>query len=632
MSYFKPGGSVVASNRDDGPQWCVFSVDESGQLNVAWSGELPLTPPLPWLGPIKIGPENLTIPGAQLAVSRQFGTDQIAVFLFDNKGQLNAIKSGAPLGWNDPITIGKTDVAPAGASLAACGQSTGNRTNVFWVDTNGQLNVTYVDGNGQWSEAEALGSSGLASPGAPVAAIQQSGTDLTSVFVVDKGGQLNGFSQAGTGNWNGPQKIGPSNLATSGAAIATQALFDGVRTGVFLFDKNGQLNAFTDLNGSGNWQGPVTQGPSGFADPGAWLTAIQQLPLLQVDILAVDKNGKLNVFVSDSNANLSGPNAIGGSASLVAGCPVAAMQQPPSLLTDLALIDKNGNINVFWVQENDPWKGPIVLAEPVPEPSGGYRGSANYVFLSGSSCAKLTNIQATIYVTEDLVWKSSEDQKNSKFEKGFSIQLNAEPDNTQSLDWFQFLTVLSGSELSAWTNIWNPSDIGTDTPLWDPPQMQILLLSELPAGRIPAGYSIVIAIENDAKNGRVVGATWKVYNAASQQVGFFLQPLNSSTSDISTVSSFQVTFGGADNGSHATFSSGAGLIVVQADQAISASGSYPKCIAYTGGTAETSNIAYGSVTSTPGTMLAQAFSVAPATASVKLANPGARSSPPRPAR
>jgi hypothetical protein len=43
---------------------------------------------------------------------------------------------------------------------------------------------------------------------------------------------------------------------------------------------------------------------------------------------------------------------------------------------------------------------------------------------------------------------------------------------------------------------------------------------------------------------------------------------------------------GAGGGDYATFSSGAGVIIYQADQEMNVSGSYPSCIGYIDGTAE----------------------------------------------
>ena len=120
------------------------------------------------------------------------------------------------------------------------------------------------------------------------------------------------------------------------------------------------------------------------------------------------------------------------------------------------------------------------------------------------------------------------------------------------------------------------------------------------AQRIPKGYSIVIALQNDSE-ARVTGATWTVLDGSGNSVGSVSYPLSTADGggvppgDLSPIASFQVTFGGALDGAHATFTSGAGVIILQADQPMNVGTSYPTCIGFTGGTAETSNIGYGAL-------------------------------------
>jgi hypothetical protein len=72
-------------------------------------------------------------------------------------------------------------------------------------------------------------------------------------------------------------------------------------------------------------------------------------------------------------------------------------------------------------------------------------GYYNYLLANGSSCATLTGVKATIYFTEDLVWESS----NQPGTLGFSIQLNAETNSIQPLDWLQFV-IHMGNDQGLW--------------------------------------------------------------------------------------------------------------------------------------------------------------------------------------
>ncbi len=97
--------------------------------------------------------------------------------------------------------------------------------------------------------------------------------------------------------------------------------------------------------------------------------------------------------------------------------------------------------------------------------------------------------------------------------------------------------------------------------------------------------------------------------------------------DLSPIASFQVTFGGAANRAHATFSSGAGVIILQADQSMNVDASYPTCIGYANGTGETSNMGYGPLPAKRSKLFAQAFGVVPDSAQTRRAKPKARNTP-----
>jgi hypothetical protein len=73
-----------------------------------------------------------------------------------------------------------------------------------------------------------------------------------------------------------------------------------------------------------------------------------------------------------------------------------------------------------------------------------------------------------------------------------------------------------------------------------------------------------------------------------------------------------------------TFSSGAGVVILQADQPMNVDTSYPTCIGFIGGTAETSNIGYGALGANPSALFSQAFGVVPDSAKTRKVKPNAR--------
>jgi hypothetical protein len=273
---------------------------------------------------------------------------------------------------------------------------------------------------------------------------------------------------------------------------------------------------------------------------------------------------------------------------------------------------------------------PSVVAT-VPGRPGGDSGYYNYILSNGWSGATLTGVKATIYFTEDLVWESATPASHP----GFGIQLNAETTNTQPLDWLQFVVHMGDDQkLYPWINIWAPAgsgEAGSPTLLWDQ-SVPNPVVNVPQAARIPAGWSIIIALQNDSEQ-RVISGSWNILDASGNSVGNVTYPLSTALGggvppdDLCPIASFQVTFGGALDGAYATFSSGAGVIIYQADQAMTVDSSWPPSIGYTGGTGESSNIGYSALEATQGPLFSQAFGVVPASAQTKQENPRARKLP-----
>jgi hypothetical protein len=647
MAYFPAGGNVAASQRFGSQQSCIFAVDQQGRLNVSW-----VVPTTPWQGPVTISAADLTIPGANVAACAQgpFGTSTTDVFLFDNNGRLNVFSAQPTLGWNGPTPIGQAGVANPGDCLA-CAPMSDTQTGVFFIDRQGRINGAWVDDqSGAWIGPQPLDPNAVAPPGAPVAAIYQTGTQepQTTVFFVGTNGQLNTLVANGFGPLGGTHQWGDSGLVPAGAAV-TACQWGQSQTDVFLFDNNGILNLFSQT-GTGSWSGPQVIGQGGFANAGAPLLAVPLVEGTQANLVTVDQFGVLQFFWAVGGQSWQGPKKMPAAKQYqfhpasIAACPLASAQ------TDLVLIDEAGQLNIFTNVGVDTWSGPVVRADPVAVPSGGYSGSNNYVLASGSNCATLTNVQVTIYITEDLVYdKSTNANPQRTPTNGFSIQVNAETDQTAPLDWLQFMFHgLTG--FFPWINLWTPTTIVTTSDTWGSSVPANDPMVTMPKAKtIPAGYSIITTLYND-DNGRVTAGQWNVLDANGHSVVLghgpftkgqpFTQGLSTDppsgaaaggvpSTDLSPIASFQVTFGGDSNRDQASFSSGAGLIIMQADQTMTArpETSYPPCIGYTNGTGETSNVAYGQLCATPSTMFSQAFSVQSETAQVRIAKPGARESP-----
>ena len=251
---------------------------------------------------------------------------------------------------------------PAGAGVTASQQfGAGNQTDVFSVDGNGQLCLNFVDSAGEWQGPIPIGATGFAPAGCPVLASQQFGLSQTDVFLVANNGQLQVFWVDNAGGWGGPEAIGPANLFPAGANLAKSQQFGcNNQTDVFVADKNGQLNVFW-VNNAGAWNGPEKIGPSAILNPGCPLATSQQFGCdNQTDVFAVDKNGQLNVFWVNNAGAWNGPEKIGPS-TFTPAAQLAASQQFGLTQTDVFVVDKTGSINVFWVDSAGPWQGPEKL-------------------------------------------------------------------------------------------------------------------------------------------------------------------------------------------------------------------------------------------------------------------------------
>jgi hypothetical protein len=199
-------------------------------------------------------------PATSVVSSQQFGVpNQTDAFEVASNGAVEVRWVDGAGHWNGPLAISAPGLASPGAHLAASQQfGIPNQTDVFVVDKDGTAQVLWVKGTGHWNGPLAIPAPGLASPGAHLAASQQFGVpNQTDVFVVDKDGTAQALWVQGTGHWNGPQAISPTGLAPPGAALAASQQF-GVpnQTDVFVVDKDGTAQVLW-VDGAGKWNGPL---------------------------------------------------------------------------------------------------------------------------------------------------------------------------------------------------------------------------------------------------------------------------------------------------------------------------------------------------------------------------------------
>jgi hypothetical protein len=360
------------------------------QANSAY-GELPATPSTQITQSFGTTVQPPHTPGGPIAVSRQFGTDQTGLFAVTRTGQLGVFTVQGKGPWKQASTLGPIGLAHPGAAIAVSQQfGAKNQTDVFVISQNGQLNVFWAQGTGAWNGPLEIGPTHM--HGGALAVSQQFGADQTDVFLVDKYGQLNVFWVRGADKWSAqPALISAKDFAPGGAPLAAAQRF-GVanQTDVFLVDNDGQLNVFS-VQGSGSWSEPVKIGPRGIFARGAHIAVSRHFGSDQTDVLLVDKKGQLNVFsVQGAGSWSQQPVVVGPKDFAVSGAPLAASQQfGVKNQTDIFLVDKNGALNLFWAEGAGAWNGPKQIGPTGIAPAEKISSKGTYI--AASPLAGATN-------------------------------------------------------------------------------------------------------------------------------------------------------------------------------------------------------------------------------------------------
>ncbi len=195
---------------------------------------------------------------------------------------------------------------------------------------------------------------------------------------------------------------------------------------------------------------------------------------------------------------------------------------------------------------------------------------------------------------------------------GFGFQLNAWSPRTPpgkgspwNDAWQQFVIAVLGDQITATINDWQSPAKYLVFDTFD-------LLSLSGPGRLPKGMGLKIDLAME--NGVVSAATFTVYEQHSSDPPYASKTVELSSiggfaqSDFAPIIGFQVVLVGPDNSACAFLSSGSGKIIYQADQPLTPQAGDPRDAAQGGGTAETANTSYGTLSSTASTRTVQTFS------------------------
>jgi hypothetical protein len=347
-------------------------VESSETSNIVY-GQMSPGPSLEFTQTFEAAAKPVFRPGGPFAVSQRFdAVNQTDLYVISIEGQLAVFSVTGAGRWTQSAAYGAVDMAVPHTSIVASKRfGTDNQTDVFLIAQGGQLQVFLASLSGVTGPTP-IGAKNFTAKGGPLAVARQLNANQTNVFLFEPTGQLNVFSGSATGAWQGPVKIGPAGFAPKGAQLAASQLFDGNQTGVFAIDTSGTLSAFLSADAS-SWQGPEKISAAGFAKPGGHVAVGQRAGNAnQTDVYLVDKKGQLNVFSAQGNGPWTGPVAIGPSDFAAAGAPAAVLVPSGGSQTNVFVTDKKGSLQLFSVEGGNPWSGPLQIGPPGVTTSGAY--------------------------------------------------------------------------------------------------------------------------------------------------------------------------------------------------------------------------------------------------------------------
>jgi len=614
------GGGISASQQFGYNQTDVFAVSGNNQLNVITAlgdGH--------WQGPITIGPALTFSEGSTPAVCQRSGFNHTEVFLIDGQGALNVLWVEDQGQWQGPqrisaVGFNSTTIPNGLVSAPAASPRFGaaNQTDVFAVDSSGQLHVFSIVGNGSWSAGEKIGPPSFFYSPKPAVSQRFGVSGQTDVFVVDQTGQLNVFSATGAGPWSGPEKIGPAGVFPQDCSVAvSQQIGIADQTDVFLIDKNGQLNVFW-ANGNGAWQGPQKIGPSQILPAGGCLAASPQFGSPnQTDVFVVDNAGQLNVFSVVGEGQWQGPLKIGTTAEFPGGSPIAVSQQfGLSNQTNLFLVDNDGDLVTFTLDSPGAWEGPTLLNQPAGVPDDGLGSNSNYIFANNldHNCAAIIDLTIDIVLTEDIVCASASGSTNPPNTSGYGFQLNCYSPSDKLSAWQQYV-------MSVWYSGGNPllpeAALVCAIDNWPVTGPNIIndffSTAFLPPNGLLAGYSLRITLQNDTNTGNITGATYQAWDNDGRPLcnvtRTLLETGQLTLQKFAPIIAFELNLVGPVDSETVVLSSGAGRITYTSSSTLVPLPKEPGCAESGYVTAEKANTFYSTVLSDPSTSFSQTFSV-----------------------
>jgi hypothetical protein len=180
--------------------------------------------------------------------------------------------------------------------------------------------------------------------------------------------------------------------------------------------------------------------------------------------------------------------------------------------------------------------------------------------LLSSNGENLFNLSVVINITQDIVTSYTTGST-----MGFGFQLNAWSSAGSECAWQQYGICMYGKKIDCFIDNWllNQTD----------PMNFNFFPAELPDAKLPAGYQLQLSLGNDA-DGRINSVDYAIFNEVAEPVVRMTQDLEKLAREKKTglapIAAFQLVLVGPTNSECTLLSSGAGNIIYQAANIMSA--------------------------------------------------------------
>ena len=333
--------------------------------------------------------------------------------------------------------------------------------------------------------------------------------------------------------------------------------------------------------------------------------------------VAPNQDGRLENFYVGTDANLfhnwqAVPNGDWIGETIIpgySGKEVAVAQNAGDGHLEVFWVDKNNSLQHSWqTLPNAGWINTNGAGGSVASPAT-LGGSENFILRTGN-CGLLTDVAVTIFITQDIVFtENGKPLPGNSSAKGFSWQLNCVGRTDDLAVLQQYVFGFDGGHIYCQVNNWTPDPGNTNENGFKALINSKDNLVALSGKKIPAGYQLVITLDNDGI-GNITSGTFLVIDPKGDNVGT-KKTIDLKSSIVGPIVGLQLNLVGPASGESVTLTSGAGSIEYVASSILTANPAPPGCAGDFGGmdTAETSNSAYGPISANASNVLQQTFSV-----------------------